>query len=296
MPVDTKVTPIQETQESLIRREYLNVKNNTTMNLLRKSINEGIAIENIPLGELNEYIDRKTLEYRKAQKFIKDLSLIKGKEESIIPVVMKNNLNMSLNTIDKVNSILNNGKGIGNVFNSLANMAGNYDENIGKEVKILGEKIKKFSASLRKGNDDIKESYKEIIDGFQDLDSSFNNKEKRDESMDRIKEYLDLQYSLSSDDLILQLPIYLDNQYSNVNLIIPNIKKGINKKSMTFFINLNSESLGDIKLNLEVKDNDIYIDFEGEYSEKILDNSHILEERLEKIGYKLKQLNMIEAR
>lgn len=287
-----KVSPISESQENLIRQEYLNIRNNTTINLIRESIKEQISIENMPLEELNEYIDNKTFRYRETNKFLNELGSIKGSEESIIPIVMKNNLNMSLGKINDINSMLNSGKGIGSAFYDLQGNREYYSEDIKKGIEILEKRIKKFTTSLKEGDGNIKENYKDMMDGFQDLDSSFNDEDKSNEYMNRMREYLDLQNSL--DDLVLQLPISLGEKYSNVNLIIPDIKKGIDEKNMVFFLSLNTDNLGEVKLSLQVKNREIYVDFEAESSDKILDNRHILEDGLAKLGYSLKRIQYSE--
>ncbi len=48
------VEPIGKAEESHIRQEYLNAKNNTTLNLIKMSVKDGIEIEHIALNELNQ--------------------------------------------------------------------------------------------------------------------------------------------------------------------------------------------------------------------------------------------------
>ncbi len=53
------IEPVNSTEESIIRQEYLNAKTNTSLNLIKISIKEGIALEHMPLNELNNYINKK---------------------------------------------------------------------------------------------------------------------------------------------------------------------------------------------------------------------------------------------
>ena len=223
-------------EQSFIREEYLNAKDNTTFNLIKISIKDGVELEHMAIDELNQYIDKKVNKYRETENLVKDIKYLKGKEEALIPIVMKNGLNMSLNQLNNINSLLNNGKGIGNIYNEFTK-GQNYNQSkeIKEGIKILEHKIKKFSNSLKKGKDEIKEDYKDVLEGFKDLNNSFSsNGRNKDEDLQQMEEYLNLQDKLSKDDLVLQLPIATENGYKNVNLIIPNIKKGIDKNNMVF--------------------------------------------------------------
>lgn len=283
---EIKVNPISESQESLIRQEYLNIRQNTTISLIKESIKDEVAMEQMALEELNEYIDKKVGKYRETQRILNDIRHIKGKEESIIPIVMKNNLNMSLRQISNINSVLNRSQGIGSVFEQLVKAKNSYDKDTIKGIELLENRIKEFTNSLKEGKDSIKEDYKEVLNGFTDLsNSSGSGKENEDEHRDRIKKYLDLQNNMK--DIVLQLPVSLGENYNNINLIIPNMKKGIDGNNMVFYISLNTEKLGQTKFKLQVKGKDISIDFETENNKKVLNYKHILESRLNKLGYRL---------
>jgi hypothetical protein len=73
-------------------------------------------------------------------------------------------------------------------------------------------------------------------------------------------------------------------------LIIPNVKRGIDKNHMIFYLNMDMENLGEVTFNLEVKGNKVHMDFQAEKEEKILDNRYILEDRLNTIGYILERI------
>ncbi|MBZ2175444.1 DUF6240 domain-containing protein [Schnuerera sp. xch1] len=289
------IQSITKTEENIIRQEYLNIKNNTTISLIKESIRDGSLIEHMPLDELSGYIDKNIIKYNETQKFINKVKHIKGKEGSIIPIVMKNGLNMSVNQLNNINSMFYNGKGIGNIFNYLSKTKSQYDQEMQEGIEILENKIKEFTSSLKKGNDKIKRDYNEIINGFTDLNNSPNsNENNRDDNFNQIREYLDLQYKLSKDDLILQLPMSMSNEYNNINLIIPNVKKGIDENNMVFYLSLTTEKLGQVNFNLEVKGNKVKIDFETEDDEEILRNKNTLEDGLNKIGYGLQSIQPIK--
>ncbi|WP_025640488.1 DUF6240 domain-containing protein [Schnuerera ultunensis] len=285
------VEPIAKTEESLIRQEYLNAKSNTKLNLIKISVKEGIALEHMPLEELNLYVDRKVNRYRETQRSVNEIKYLKGKEHSLIPIVMKNHLNMSISQINNIDSILNNGKGIGNIFNNLLNNKGKYSEELKGKIEILENKIKEFSNSIKKGKGEVKEDFKETINAFKDLNNFSNsNDREREENLKEIEEYLKLQNQLSKEDLILQLPVFTEEGYNNINLIIPNINRGIQKNNMVFYLNMNMKNLGEVKFNLQVKDEKVDVEFNTVNVELIKENENILKDGLEKIGYTLEKL------
>jgi len=295
--VEQRVTAISQIQENLIRQEYLNIRNNTTINLIKESIKDKVSIENMPLDQLNEYIDKKVLKYRETQKFLSEISHLRGRESSLIPVVMKNGLNMSIKELVNINSMFNGGKGIGDVFNNLAKEKDGYEEDLREGISVLEDKIKEFTKSLKERKDQVQKEYKEVLQAFEELANSFDsNKEEHDSHREDIREYMKLQNSISKNDLILQLPVSLGSGYGNVNLIIPNISKGIDENNMTFYLSLNTDKLGQTKFNLKVKDKKVYVEFNTDNYQKILDNKDILENGLDRLGYSLEKIELADIR
>ncbi|GFN36738.1 DUF6240 domain-containing protein [Tepidimicrobium xylanilyticum] len=292
------VEPIAKVEENLIRQEYLNAKNNTTLSLIKQSIKEGIALEHMPLEELNQYIDRKINRYREAQRLINEIKYLKGREESLISTVLKNDLNMSIDKLNNINSLLYRAKGLGSIFNEVLNNKDSYSKDLQEKIEILETKIKEFSSSLKNGKHEIKEEYKETLNAIKDLSSSFNsngsNERNKEDRLMQLDEFLSLQSHLSKDDLVFQLPIFIDGTYNNINLIIPNVKKGINKNDMVFYFNMDLNNLGQTRFNIQIKGKKMYVDFNSDKDEAIRENANLLKEGLERIGYTLEELKANE--
>ncbi len=94
--------------------------------------------------------------------------------------------------------------------------------------------------------------------------------------------------NISQDDLVLEIPISLGDELSNLSLIVPNMKNGINKEDMTFYISLATNKLGPMEFSLNVKESKIYLEFETMDNKRIMDNISYLEEIFNDIGYELK--------
>ena len=285
---EVPVEIINSTEESIIRQEYLNAKANTSLNLIRTSIKEGVALEHMPLDELNKYIDKKINRYREIDKITEEIKYIKGKEDYLIPKIIKNQLNMNLGDLKDLNHLLNSNKGFGEELNSLLK-----EEKPGTraEIQSLEFKVKEFSNSLKNNGENLKENYKEVLNGLGNLsDSSDFNGDSKD-NMYNIQRYLELQDKLK-EDIILQLPLEEDGIYKNLNLIIPKGNKGIDKNNMNFYFNLDAANLGDIRVDLEVIGRQVYMNFKSEKNELVLQNKNLLEEGLRKLGYNLQELRM----
>jgi len=181
------------------------------------------------------------------------------------------------------------------MLNNFLNNRDSYGKEIEEKIEILEAKIKEFSSSLKKGRDEVKREYGDILDSFKDLSNLFNSHGRdRDGSFKQLEKYLSLQNHLSKDDLVIQLPIFSDGEYNNVNLIIPDINKGINKNNMVFYFNMNLNNLGEVRFELQVKDDKVYVDFMGERLEAIKENEELLKEGLKGIGYTLEEFKSNE--
>ena len=290
---DIALEPISQLEESLIRQEYLNARSNTTLNIIRMSIEDGLDIEHMAIEELNEYIDDK-MKARDFSKLSKRIAHMKGKEDILVSMAIKNHLNMSINQLNFLNDLLHSSNGLGSIIDLiLKKQKHSMDKELKEGTQILENRIKEFSTSLKEGKDRVKEDYKDVLESLEDLSqSSDSNGREKDESMKQMEKYLELQDMLSKDDLILQLPMLAGEGYKNVNLIIPNVKKGIDKNNMLFYFNIHTEHLGELSFNLRVKGRDVSVDFEGNKEDMILENKNILESGLNRIGYNLKEMKV----
>ena len=285
------IEPLIEMEESLIRQEYLYAKSNTSLNLIKMSIKDGLNLEHMPIGELNNYIDKKINNYKEMERLVKEIKHIKGKEEYLVSKIMKNELDMHLGDLKDLDRTFNSSKGLGDEIQSLIEK-GEVPE---KEIEILEVKIREFSKSLKAGSPKAKEDYKKIIDELGNLNDSFNPDDNNpNENMDKIKKYLNFQNRLSKEDLILQLPVEMGDKYKNINLIIPNGTRAIDINNTLFYFNINTENLGPMKISLELINKKIHLEFETDKEEIILENINLLEKGLNQLGYSLEKIQTIK--
>ncbi len=91
----------------------------------------------------------------------------------------------------------------------------------------------------------------------------------------------------SKDDIALQIPVDLGDEISNLNLIMPDMKKGFDRENMNLYLSIKTRKLGNMEFSFCVKKNIIYLDFEAPRDQIILDNISLLKEKFSNIGYGL---------
>lgn len=279
---DARRLNIEENKQkiNLIQEEYLKLRNSLTTNMVKESIKEGKIIERMPINELNKFIEKKINRYKEISEITKDIKSIKGNEEKVIPLIMKNNLEMTIKEIRNINSFLNGEKGLVNILKDTTNSQNpKYREEYKEAIKLLGEKV---SNSIKNGDKGFKEDYKELINTLD------NPKGEHRDNKDNPKrdEYIKIQKKLSKKDMVLQIPIKIDNEYKSLNLIVADVNKGVDKNNMRFFISLTTDNLGLVDMDIQVKGKEVEISMTEEnlsISNRIVD----LKKSLDKIGYRL---------
>ncbi|WMM24557.1 DUF6240 domain-containing protein [Tissierella sp. MB52-C2] len=272
------INPVDKISEGLIFEEYIRAKNSLTTNIIRESIKEGKTLEHMEIKELNNYIEKKINRYKESHKMFKEIKDIKGNEEQILPIIMKNQIPMTLKEIKDINLFLNGDKGIANILKDIQDPHNSkYNEEFKENIKVLQEKI---SESIKNGDDGFKEEYNDLVSLLNSGEKSFDSNEKRELK----DEYLSIQRKISKKDIILQLPIEIGNEYKSLNIIVPYGEKGIDKNNMSFYISLETENLGLINIDFNVKGKEVYINLE---EDSLINRINILEKSLENLGYKL---------
>ena len=267
---------VDKIQEELIYEEYAKARNNLTTDIVREGIMDGKILEQMPIKELNNYIEKKINKYKKGDKETKQ---IKDNEEKIIPISIKNNPAMTLGKIKNTNSLVNGEKGINNISKDIKET---YDPIYNKELKAEIKQLQQqISTNIK--DEGLKEEYKRIVHSLNGSNNSSNK--NQDQKKDRqLEEYITIKRKISQKDMVLQLPIELDNEYKNLNIIVPNISKGIDKNNMKFYISLETENLGMITMDIYVNGKEVKINIEEKY-DILKENIDILEKKLEKTGY-----------
>lgn len=273
------VPAIDRINEGLIFEEYLRARNSLTTNIVRESIKDGQSLEHMPLNELNNYIEKKINRYKESQRMTKEIKDIKGSEERILPIIMRNQIPMTLKEIKDINSLLKGEKGLTNILKDITDPSNpRYSEEFKEGIKLLQEKI---STSIKGGDDGFKDNHKELMNFLNNSGNSFNANEREESKED---EYIKLQSKLWKKDTVFQLPIQIGNEYRSLNIIVPNTHKGIDKNNMKFFISLDADNIGPVNIELNVKSKEVKIKID-EQGTALKSRLGSLEKGLQNLGY-----------
>lgn len=267
-------------KEDLILREYIKARNNITTNIVREGIKDGLNMEFMPIGELNNYVNKKIDRYREVNNLGNEIKNINKNKERLIPIIMKNELSMTLKDMKELNDYWTGEAGITKAIEE-AIEKGN-KEYKGQYREDIDSLRKEISENVKNGEKISKESYNEILNLLDqgDMDSRDNQSSRNQD------EFIKIQEKISKKDLIFQVPIELDNSYKDLNIIIPDMSKSMNKNHMKFAIGIETENLGMIEMNLEVVGREVFVEFNGE-NNALEDKVSILKDYLNDIGYEL---------
>lgn len=236
------IVPVDTIDRGGIFEEYIKARNSITVNVVKESIKESVSLENMPLNELNNYIQRKVNRYKETQRLIEEIKELRGNEERILPTILKNGLPMTIKEIKEIKSLLDN--------LDLYKRGKDYENNNGL-------------INLSNGS------------------SMDMNQEKGNKGM---KDYIEIEKAADK-DLVIQLPVDINDDYKNLNIIIPDINKGIDKNNMDFYLNLETSNLGRLKVEVKVIGKEVHVDIKEGNSLK--GSLNLLAEELDKLGYTL---------
>ena len=124
----------------------------------------------MPLGELNEYMDKKLNRHREVENTIVTIKALQGKEAQIIPIAMKNGMDISMRQFTRINYFNENSNGLGHSINKLIVESKTKEQGIGQ----IEERSKSVSNTLKQGDIRVKEEYKELLRELSNLTSCFN--------------------------------------------------------------------------------------------------------------------------
>ncbi len=283
--IQEPLAAIDKIQEDFIFNEYIKTRNNLSTNMLRESIREGKVIETMPLNEVNSYIEKKLNKYKEASEMSKEIASIKAREDNILPIIMKNELPMTLKEIKNINEFLNSNKGITNLLETIKNEnSGKYSDEFKEGIKILQEKI---SQSIKNNDENIKENYKNLVNLLEKQGNAFKDDENQENHDNPEKDYLDIQERISKKDMVFQFPIKSGEEYKDLNIIVPNMDKAIDKNNMSFLVSLESEYLGPVSMDLKVMGRQVEINL-SEGGKALENNMEALENALKNLGYTCK--------
>lgn len=266
------IKSILKKEKDFLTLEFERFKENIDTKIIKKSIIDRIDLEKMPMEEANNYMENRINRYKRASELMQEFNTIYKNKENIIPSIINNQMDMDYKSLKDLGQFLNGEAGL---IKTLEKISKNIDGNMKVELDSKKEDL----SNKLKANQDIRKEYFELMSLMQNFEFSqdSSNSNARDE-------YFQMINKSSKKDLVMQLPVDI-NGFKDLNIIIPNMDKGIDKNNMNFKLSIETEKLGNISMDLEVIGRNIYLSAENiGLVEKYQD---ILREKLEKSGYNL---------
>lgn len=296
-----------------------------TSDVLQRAIEEGTAVEKLSLNRLADMttslIANKNDKEIRIENIIKNTSSaeevvdsMKGivdalkqispaRRDSIISLLMKNSMPLTLKEVQSMSFFLNNQRQIGNQLDEILDLV---DENSNVEIIKLADELKK---TLTKMDKDIKEGkqvgerpYEEFSKLLRELESkstflSTPEKSHLQKSGEKLLDSLELQLHLNREDTLLQLPLMMGDQLKNLQMYIMRDKKGskkIDPKNMSVLLNFDTNNMGNVNIYVAVNYKNIVMKMglSNKEDQNLVETySKELGKYLEDLGYDLKDLS-----
>ncbi|HZX21092.1 MAG TPA: DUF6240 domain-containing protein [Clostridia bacterium] len=224
-------------------------------------------------------------------------------KNTIISLLMKNAMPLTLKEVQNLSFFLSNQRQIGHQLDEILNLI---DKNENTEIiKISGELkqvVNKINKNVKEGKQIEEEPYKEVASLLKELEnkSSFLTKEDREalqKSGEKLLDSLEMQLQLNREDMVLQLPLIMNEHLKNLQIYIMKDKKGrkrIDPKNMSILLNFDTNNMGNVNIYVAVNYKNIVIKMglaDKEDQNLIEKYSNELGKHLEGLGYNLKDLS-----
>ncbi len=225
------------------------------------------------------------------------------RKNTIISLLMKNAMPLTLKEVQNLSFFLNNQRQIGHQLDEILNLI---DKNKNTETIRIAEELKRainrINGHIKEGKQIEERPYEEFSRLLRELEnkSSFltrGDKETFQKSGEKLLDSLELQLQLNREDTVLQFPLMMNEHLKNLQIYIMKDKKGrkkIDPKNMSILLNFDTNNMGNINIYVAVNYKNIVMKMglaNREDQNLVEKYSNELEEHLEDLGYNLKDLS-----
>lgn len=285
-----------------------NIKGKLSSHILKDLVEKGLAMEEMPLEELSEYVDEKikTNFNKRVEgmgRILQNINRLGQEKETILSLLMKHTIPMELKKVNSLSLFLNNKQQIAIELDRIIKLL---EKSHQEDLKELSEKMKTFlkeaSDAVKAGGFDIEKVYQQLGKWMKEIESKGNlltkvEREALEKSTGSLKDALDLQSQLNREDTVLQLPVMMDQQLKNLQIYIMDKKKRgrkIDPNDMSILLSFDTNNMGNINIYAAVNYKKVIlrIGVKNQIDQRIFEEKkdHI-EEMLKTLGYQLKEMS-----
>lgn len=232
---------------------------------------------------------------------------LKNITEEKLVFLLKNELDFNLENIKLFDDILLDREKIGKKLNQVVEIINKLNKNNiensdnNSSTQKLLNLISRANIAVFKNKQEFNKVIEEIFIELEDLKLEGQDQKtvsKFNRAIEDIKSSLKFISQIKENNYFIQIPIYINNQIKNLDIIIKREEEKAKQKksieSFKIFISLNTNNLNTVQSLIEVIDKKLYINFKV-YNEKILKkfkkNENILIKTLNKLGFKNNIIN-----
>ncbi|QXM05188.1 flagellar hook-length control protein FliK [Crassaminicella indica] len=290
--------------------KYSRIRRKLSPQMIMDSVQEGKALENMTLKELDEYADDKLKAEKLSenvkrdvyiqrmkgmQKLVNSFSSMGEEKRSILPLLIKNNMPFSLREIEGISLFLRNQQQIGHKIGEMVQLIGQiHDPNFRKAILKLDKLSRKMSQRLKNGELEGDKDYQELIQHLESMEKEFNDSEEKDQLKEHIK-HLKTSMKIQKKLKTFQFPVLMGDKFRNLQIYVQDsdFLKKQKEKSLTMLMNLDTNNLGQLQIAMKVDKG--YVDLTIGVPEKssvasLKKQLPYLKTMLEEIGYKLREI------
>ncbi|WP_053955799.1 flagellar hook-length control protein FliK [Inediibacterium massiliense] len=285
---------------------YTNVRKNLSTSMILDGIKDKIDLQNMTIKEIDEYTKEQMDKQNKEQhshsskenthQLIEGISWMEKEEDKIISLLMKNNMDFSLREMNKISYFLKNQDQMGQQIGEMIKLLEGVDHPILKEYRMKLENLSKsFSQKLKEGVFDEKDYDKFVEDmkSFSENMSFGEDQENLNQNMKKMMEIIKIQKNFKKNNIAIQMPVWMNHECRNLQIYSSQKNIDSNKIPVSTLIQLDTNTLGSIKMELLIKKNTVDVRIHTNQQEKFKNHISFLEDHFKEIGYNLGEVSFI---
>ena len=317
---------IQKSMEAY--RNYNNIKENLTSNMIKATVIENIQIEHMDISLASKYLDQyiksnpsysnieqmetvrktsKTDKEKYAKTFTETAYDIAENIDENIMFLIKNRKPLSFKELQETHSRFKNKDQIGHKISEIMEyINGNNDGEIKEKFERLKEDIIGISKSMKNSTDEVEKAYKRMEDSIKDIEKSINllNQEQNslmNKKSKEISEKLDENKVIAKENDIIQFPLFMNGQFTNLNMYFRDKereKSNRDPEDISVMLSIDTVNMGSLNIGLEIEKKNIDIRIALKNMD---DKNHMtgykdnLIEILEQDGYSVREIEFYKA-
>ncbi|MBN4051029.1 MAG: hypothetical protein COA82_11940 [Alkaliphilus sp.] len=278
------------------------VKHNITSRMIKNSVDNNMNIMSMEMNKLNEYV-RGQVKMHDIDHTLSLLPKINSNKESILAMLMKNNMPLALKEAENMLLLFSNqkqiGEQIGSALNELEHSSTSVAKNEAKEIRQL---LTGITSEIKLGDFDIDKTLDKIaktIDLLRNSMASLDGKTNTEieKALNNLMSSLEFQSQMNKNNYVLQFPIMMSEYAKNLQIFVMDQKKGskkINPKDMSLLLNIDTNNMENVNIYVAVKNNKATIKFgvkEQKHRTIIEKHSNDLKSLMQEVGYDVENLS-----